>query len=91
MFILNKDVSTIPEFDGVLNEKLLTISAASKITGYNSQYLRRLLRNGKLTGIRVGQTWLIKLISLANYLTFMSDADDRRCGAKKPPRINGFQ
>jgi hypothetical protein len=36
--------------------------------GYDFQYLRRLLRAGKLAGIKVGQVWLISLASLSAYI-----------------------
>lgn len=32
---------------------------ASEISGYILQYLRRLLRWGKLIGLKLGQDWLI--------------------------------
>ena len=38
----------------------IPIQAATKLTGYNAQYLRRLLRAGKLAGMKVGQVWLIE-------------------------------
>lgn len=68
MLILNKLNTITSNIDGVLTDKYVTISAASSITGYNKQYLRRLLRNGRLSGIHVGQTWLIHLESLDGYI-----------------------
>jgi hypothetical protein len=88
MFILKDIDSSTPQIDGVLKEEFLTISAAVIITGYNSQYLRRLLRNGRLAGVRVGQIWLIKLHSLAGYLTSFNAANDRRFGAKHSPHTS---
>jgi hypothetical protein len=55
MFDLNKSITSTPKIDGVISEEYLTVEAASLITGYNGQYLRRLLRRGKLIGVRVGQ------------------------------------
>ena len=34
--------------------------AAAEYSGYNEQYLRRLLRAGRLEGIKIGQVWLIE-------------------------------
>jgi len=33
----------------------ISVQAATEISGYNTQYLRRLLRAGKLDGIKIGQ------------------------------------
>lgn len=53
---------------GFLTENYITVEAASRQTGYNIQYLRRLLRVGRLEGVKIGPVWLIKLNSLENYL-----------------------
>jgi hypothetical protein len=45
----------------------ISVQAATKISGYNTQYLRRLLRAGKLEGGKVGQIWLIEMASLQAY------------------------
>ena len=60
----------------------VTVQAAAEMTGYNVQYLRRLLRAGKLGGIKIGQVWLISLASLAAYFQQAEEAVDRRCGPK---------
>jgi len=52
------------------------------VTGYNAQYLRRLLRTEKLTGIIIGQVWLISLATLAAYMMQAEEAIDRRYGPK---------
>jgi hypothetical protein len=54
---------------------------------YNPQYLRRLLRLGKLDGIQIGQVWLIKLNSLENYLLQIEVQGDHRYG----PRTDRIQ
>lgn len=63
-------------------EKYITVQAAAEATGYNLQYLRRLLRGGKLAGIKIGQVWLISLASLAIYIQQAEVASDQRCGPK---------
>ena len=67
---------------GVVLEEHLSIKAASKYFGYNEQYLRRLLRAGRLKGIRLGQVWLIKLASLEAYLGQGQLTADRRYGPR---------
>lgn len=39
----------------ILVEKNISVQAAAEKTGYNIQYLRRLLRSGKLEGIKIDQ------------------------------------
>jgi excisionase family DNA binding protein len=55
----------------------ITVKTASEITGNNVQYLRRLLRAGRLEAIKIGQVWLINLVSLDNYLTVRMTSNDR--------------
>ena len=62
--------------------KCVTIQAAAGATGYNLQYLRRLLRVGKITGIKLGQMWLIEFASLEAYLQLKTNSLDKRCGPK---------
>jgi excisionase family DNA binding protein len=84
MFDLNKSINSVPKIDGVISEEYLTVEAASQITGYNGQYIRRLLRSGKLIGVRAGQTWLILFDSLVQYLDTIRLISDRRWGSRKP-------
>ena len=85
MFDLNNENEIPQKFDGVITDQFLTVAAATQMTGYNNQYLRRLLRNGKLVGVRVGQTWLILFDSLINYMDIIRSISDRRWGSKRPP------
>lgn len=72
------------ESRGILIENHISVQAAAEFTGYNIQYLRRLLRAGKLVGTKVGQVWLIKLSSLEAYFQEKESSSDRRCGPKNP-------
>jgi excisionase family DNA binding protein len=65
---------------GVVLEKHLSVKAAAETFGYNGQYLRRLLRAGRLEGTKVGQVWLIKLSSLEEHLRNGQTVQDRRFG-----------
>ena len=62
---------------GLVVERLITINAAAALTGYNPQYLRRLLRQGRLEGIKVGQQWLIDLDALEAFLAVVARSNDR--------------
>ena len=67
---------------GLLINGHVTVQAAAEVTGYNIQYLRRLLRSGKLEGIKIGQLWLIEMQSLEMYLQQLESSSDRRCGPR---------
>ena len=67
---------------GILINRHVTVQAAAEVTGYNNQYLRRMLRSGKLEGIKIGQIWLIDMESLETYLLHVESTTDRRCGAR---------
>jgi len=48
--------------------KFAIIQAAAGATGYNLQYSRRLLRAGKITGIKIGYVQLVEIDILEDYL-----------------------
>jgi len=82
MILINTDVLLTQAQTGVLTEKLITVEAATRVSGYNPQYLRRLLRAAKLHGVKIGQVWLIQLSSLESYLAQYQNRKDRRCGSR---------
>ncbi len=59
----------------------LTVQAAAKVSGYNAQYLRRLLRAGKLKGDKIGQMWLVDKVALDSYIEKARDSTDQRFGS----------
>ena len=65
---------------GVVLERHLSVKAAAGHFGYSVQYLRRLLRTGRLKGVKIGQVWLIRLASLDEHRQKGQVARDRRCG-----------
>jgi excisionase family DNA binding protein len=65
----------------VLNN-LISVKSAARISGYSLQYLRRLLRTGRLIGLKVGQLWLIEKTAFDTYLEKNTEASDRRYGPK---------
>lgn len=58
----------------------ISVKAAAGSTGYSQQYLRRLLRSGKLAGLKLGQVWLIELESFEEYLEKAGNSQDQRFG-----------
>ncbi len=67
---------------GILIHQHVTVQAAAEATGYNIQYLRRILRSGALKGIKIGQMWLIEMDALETYLKRVKTTTDRRCGPR---------
>jgi len=65
----------------VLNNHI-SVEAAALYSGYSLQYLRRLLRSGKLLGLKVGQLWLIDKPAFDAYLESAEVTQDRRFGPK---------
>ncbi len=65
---------------GAVLERHVSVKAAAQAFGYNEQYLRRLLRAGRLEGAKIGQVWLIKLASLEAHLRAGLAGRDRRFG-----------
>ena len=45
----------------------VSVEEASQITGYSEQYIRRLLRQGKIKAEKKGTMWWINLESLTEY------------------------
>ena len=67
---------------GVFINHHITVQAAAEATGYNIQYLRRILRSGALKGVKIGQMWLIEMDALEAYLKRVETTSDRRCGPR---------
>ena len=49
----------------------MSVQMASAYSGYSAQYLRRMLRNGKIEGVRVGQLWLIEVAIYRSYFDLL--------------------
>jgi len=71
--------------------KYITAQTATEATGYNLQYLRRLLRAGKITGIKIGQVWLVEFDSMEAYLRSKTISLDMRCGPKNKRSVERIQ
>jgi len=65
----------------VLNN-CIPVQVAALYSGYSTQYLRRLLRNSRLEGIKIGQMWLVDKSALDLYIEKAQDATDQRFGPK---------
>jgi len=69
------------DFPQVLNNHI-SVQVAASYSGYSTQYLRRLLRNGKIEGTKIGQLWLVEKGALDVYIEKAQDATDQRFGSK---------
>ncbi len=64
--------------DPFLNTNLISNREASKFSGYNSDYLARLCRSGKLIGKQIGRTWFIDRNSLEGFVQAQGDRNQVR-------------
>jgi len=58
----------------------ITVRTAAELSGYNQQYLRRLLRGNILKSKRLGQLWLIERDGFVAYLNHVRQSTDNRFG-----------
>ena len=58
----------------------LTVKSAADNSGYNQQYLRRLLRMGMFRTKKIGQIWLINQDCFLEYLDNAKQSKDKRFG-----------
>ena len=73
---------------GVVVDDCVTAEAASELTGYNIQHIRRLTYAGKLEATQVGRSWLIKVKSIEAYLSEVVAEGDGRFGPRVPAQSN---
>lgn len=58
-------------------DKLISVTEASTLSSLTPSYIRRLLRNQRLAGVKVGRDWFTTEEALRTYLAL-----DRRPGPK---------
>lgn len=63
-------------------EICLLVKDTAKYSGYREQYLRRLLRQDKLNGFKVGQLWLLEVETFEWYISKAEKSQDHRFGPK---------
>lgn len=52
----------------MIESEMITVSEASKVSGYTPQHIRLLIRQGLITARRAGGIWLIEASSLRHYI-----------------------
>lgn len=63
-------------------DEWLTVQEAAKLTGYHAEYLRIMIREGKIRARKFGPIWAINKPSLLKYLQFAEKSVDRRHGPR---------
>ena len=58
----------------------ITIRQAAELTGYHSEHLREMLRDGKINGQKFGTVWMVDEHSILLYLKMARWSDDGRRG-----------
>lgn len=67
------------------NDDWITVSDAAKLSGYNEEHIRRLLREGLVDGRKFGIVWQVKRSSINLYLSNAQSSEDKRHGPKEKP------
>lgn len=63
-------------------DEWLTVQEAAKLTGYHAEYLRIMIREGKIHARKFGPVWAINKPSLLKYLQIAEKSIDRRHGPR---------
>lgn len=83
---------SFPRYGGMMTEKQdtewVTTSEAADLTGYSIQYVRRLVRNGRVRAQKWVRDWMVDKEALLAYQQSMQTLGDRkydpwRTGARK--------
>jgi excisionase family DNA binding protein len=70
------------ESDKTAAERLISLAEATEICGLAQDYLRRLVRTGRMWGIKIGRNWVTSEAAVKEYMAL-----DRRPGPKpKAPK-----
>lgn len=63
----------------------MTTEEAAEHSGYDVEYVRRLVREGKVAAVKKGRSWWVSATSLANYVESMQSREGGRAGQKETP------
>jgi excisionase family DNA binding protein len=65
-----------------MTEDWLTVNEAAELSGYHENYIRRIVRAGKLEARKFGPVWQVYRDSLLAYLEAAEESQDGRWGPK---------
>ncbi len=60
-----------------LTSKLISVTEASRISGFTTGFIRQLLIRGEIEGVKIGRNWLITREAIEGYMK-----QERRRGPK---------
>ena len=60
----------------------ISIEDAEDLSGYHPEHIRRLMREGKISGEKKGGQWWIDRKSFLDYLKEAKNSEDKRHGPK---------
>lgn len=63
----------------------LSVSEAAEVSGYNPEYIRRLIRSGEIEARKFSIVWQVRRESLHSYIKNAQKKDDKRY-TPKPKR-----
>lgn len=61
-----------------MNEEWISAKQAAELSGYNEEYVRRLLRTGKIKGRKFVTVWQVHRPSFMSYLEASEESEDKR-------------
>jgi excisionase family DNA binding protein len=61
----------------------ITTTEAAALTGYHPEYIRELIREGKIEAQKFGQVWQVSRASVLAYLRVAEHSVDGRHGPKR--------
>jgi len=77
----------VPRDDKAAAERLISLAEAADRWGLAQDYLRLLVRSGKLWGAKIGRNWVTSEVAVSEYM-----ATERRPGPKpKTPKTEDEQ
>lgn len=63
-------------------EEWLTVDEAAELSGYHANYIRSLLREGKVKARKFGPVWQVHRQALLEYVATAEKSEDKRRGPK---------
>ena len=65
-----------------MNEDWITVQEAAEISGYHAEYVRTLIRGGKIKAQKFGPVWAVSKEVLLTYVERAQKSHDGRHGPK---------
>jgi excisionase family DNA binding protein len=75
---LEDEPNSPPLYNLDMAEEWLTTAEAAELSGYHPEYIRDLMRDGKIDGRKFGIVWQVQRQSLLSYLRMMKEMGERR-------------